>query len=172
MVDSQSVEFSSPHTVPPFQQALARYLEKYPKHERAQYVAGMLMQILSQLETPSTEPLLKKLAENPNEQIAAQAKAVLQGRQFMLELKKKPFDLKFTAWTGRKWMRRNSREGCPPRLLGELVWALHERCATRGGDLQEASRTRLRNHRHQPRSRQGSHGDGFEEDGHDVAAIL
>ena len=100
MVDSREVSFGSPHTVPPFQQALAGYLEKYPKHERSPYVAGMLTQILSQLETPSTEPLLKKLSTNPNEQIAAQAKAILKRREFMLELKKKPLDLKFTAVDG------------------------------------------------------------------------
>jgi thiol-disulfide isomerase/thioredoxin len=100
MVDSQQVEFSSPHTVPPFQQALAAYLEKYPKHNRAQYVAAMLTQILSQFETPSTEPLLKKLTRNSNEQIAAQATSILQQRQFMLELKKKPLELKFTAVDG------------------------------------------------------------------------
>jgi thiol-disulfide isomerase/thioredoxin len=100
MVDSQQVEFSSPHTVPPFQQALAAYLEKYPKHNRAPYVASMLTQILSQFETPSTEPLLKKLAKNANEQVAAQAQSILQQRQFMLELKKKPLELKFTATDG------------------------------------------------------------------------
>jgi thiol-disulfide isomerase/thioredoxin len=100
MVESQQVEFSSPHTVPPFQQALAAYLEKYPKHDRAPYVAAMLTQILAHFETPSTEPLLKKLTKNPNEQIAEQAKSILQQRQFMLELKKKPLDLKFTAADG------------------------------------------------------------------------
>ena len=102
MVDSREVNFSSPHTVPPFQQALAAYLEKYPNHERVQDVASMLTGILSQFETPSTEPLLKKLAKNSNGQIAAQAKAILQGRQFMLELKKQPLDLKFTAADGSK----------------------------------------------------------------------
>lgn len=100
MFDSRSVEFSSPHTVPPFQQALAAYLEKYPKHERSQYVGNMLTQILSQFETPSTEPLLKKLSQNSNQQIAAQAKSILQQREFMLDLKKKPLDLKFTAIDG------------------------------------------------------------------------
>jgi thiol-disulfide isomerase/thioredoxin len=100
MVDSNGVDFNSPHTVPPFQQGLATYLEKYPKHERTPYVASMLMQVLSQVETPSTEPLLKKLATNPNEQIAQQAKATLQQRQFMLDLKKKPLVLKFAAIDG------------------------------------------------------------------------
>jgi thiol-disulfide isomerase/thioredoxin len=100
MVVSRDVSFDSPHTVPPFQQALATYLEKYPKHERAQYVGAMLMQTLSKLETPSTGPLLKKLSQNSNEQIALQAKAILQRREFMLELKKKPLELKFTAFDG------------------------------------------------------------------------
>jgi thiol-disulfide isomerase/thioredoxin len=100
MVDSQSVEFNSPHTVPPFQQALSSYLEKYPKHVRSQYVASMLMQTLSQFETPSTEPLLKKLATHSNPGIAGKAKAILQQRQFMLDLKKKPLLLKFTGVDG------------------------------------------------------------------------
>ena len=102
MVVSREVNFSSPHTVPPFQQALTAYLEKYPNHERAPQVASMLTSILSQFETPSTEPLLKKLAKNSNEQIASQAKIILQGRQFMLELKKQPLELKFTATDGSK----------------------------------------------------------------------
>jgi thiol-disulfide isomerase/thioredoxin len=52
------------------------------------------------VETPSTEPLLKKLSNSPNERVSAQAKSMLQQRQFMLELKKKPLDLKFTATDG------------------------------------------------------------------------
>jgi thiol-disulfide isomerase/thioredoxin len=58
------------------------------------------MNILSNFETPSTQPLLKKMAAHPNEQIAMQAKSILQQRQFMLDLKKKPLDLKFTAIDG------------------------------------------------------------------------
>jgi thiol-disulfide isomerase/thioredoxin len=100
MLDAQSVDINSPHTVPPFQQALAAYLEKYPEHPRASYVASLLLQLLSQLDTPSTDPLLKKLAANPNEQISTPAKSVLQQRQFTSELKKKPLDLKFTAADG------------------------------------------------------------------------
>jgi thiol-disulfide isomerase/thioredoxin len=100
MVDSQLVEFSAPHTVPPFLQALAAYLEKYPKHARAPYVASMLTQILAKYETPSTEPLLKRLLANPNEQVAAIAKFILRKRQVMFDLKKKPLELKFTATDG------------------------------------------------------------------------
>jgi thiol-disulfide isomerase/thioredoxin len=100
MIVSRDVAFDSPHTLPPFQQALADYLDKYPKHERSQYVGAMLMRTLSVRETPSTAPLLKKLSQSANEQVAAQAKAVLQRREFMFELKKKPLDLKFTAIDG------------------------------------------------------------------------
>ena len=102
MSDSDAVSFSSPHTVPPFQQALSAYLEKYPNHTRSPYVASMLMQILSNFETPSTQPLLKKMAAHPNEQIAMQAKSILQQRQLMLDLKKKPLELKFTAIDGKQ----------------------------------------------------------------------
>jgi thiol-disulfide isomerase/thioredoxin len=102
MVDSQSVSFIAPHTVPPFMQALATYLEKYPKHARSQYVAAMLTQLLAKYETPSTEPLLKRLLTNPNAEVAEIAKFILQRRQVMLELKKKPLDLKFTAADGKQ----------------------------------------------------------------------
>lgn len=101
MLQAQSLDINSPHTLPPFQQALTAYMDRYPSHARVNYVASLLFQLLNARETPSTEALLKKLSTSGNANVAAQAKGMLQLRAQMADLKKKPIELQFKASDGR-----------------------------------------------------------------------
>jgi len=93
---------SYPHTMPPFQNALADFIDTYPQHRRVREAASIQLQIIGSLRTPGADNFLKKLAAHPNEQIAAPARSMIDLRARTAELKTKPLDLKFTAIDGRE----------------------------------------------------------------------
>lgn len=92
----------SPHTMPPFHRALSEFIAAYPQHPRAPVAANIQLQLLDAAETAGTDNLLAKLAAHPNPQIVGQAKARLEQRTRIAELRKQPLDLKFTAADGRE----------------------------------------------------------------------
>ncbi len=95
------VSLSSPHTLPPFHRALSEFIRNYPQHPRAAEVASIQLQLLEAVETPGADKILAELAAHLNQQVAAQAKGMLEQRARFAELKKKPLELKFTAADGR-----------------------------------------------------------------------
>ena len=100
MLDLQTLDLSSPHLLPPMHQRLIEFAEKYPQHPRAPYAASVQLQLLTAVETPGADNLLKKLAAHPNAQIAQQAAGMLAQRENLAALKKKPLELTFTAADG------------------------------------------------------------------------
>lgn len=98
----QEVEINSPHTLPPFHRVVSEFLARYPQHEKAPVVANFQIQLLEAIETPGTDKILSSLATHPNAGVAAQAKTQLEQRTRILELKKKPLELQFTAADGRQ----------------------------------------------------------------------
>jgi len=101
LLDASQVDLSSPHTLPPYHQRLSDFATQHPQHPRALDTARMQIQLLTIVETPGADNLLKKLAAHPDARIAEQASALLVQREHLASLKKKPLELKFTASDGK-----------------------------------------------------------------------
>ncbi len=100
LLEAQKLNFLERHEFPAFQKLLTEFIDTYPKHRQIGQVVQMQFELLQSIETPAADTILKKLAANPEQQIAAPAKAILAEREQFIELKKKPIDLKFTASDG------------------------------------------------------------------------
>jgi thiol-disulfide isomerase/thioredoxin len=83
-----------------FYKAVADYFRAYPEHPLAGQLKSVEMQVLDQDPTPVGAELLKKLGAGPDARLAEAAKAILDKKQKMADLKTKPVDLKFTAVDG------------------------------------------------------------------------
>jgi thiol-disulfide isomerase/thioredoxin len=87
-------------TLPAFHRKLTEFLDTYPDHPRAVDAAALQINLLEQGETPGADKILDKLAKHRNQQIAMQAKGLLDQRARFAEWRKTPIELKFTAVDG------------------------------------------------------------------------
>lgn len=99
---TELIDPQKPESATAFLQAADGFLAKYGSHKLAPQMRQMQLQLVSQLETPEAEAVLKKFAEGSDERIAAGAKQILAKRQATKELKTKPVPLKFTATDGKE----------------------------------------------------------------------
>ncbi len=90
-----------PETFVAFHKAAAEYLEKYPDHPLAGQMTSIQLRVLNDDPSPEGEALLKKIAAGSDPRTAEPAKATLERRQKMADLKNKPVELKFTATDGK-----------------------------------------------------------------------
>ena len=103
-VMTRTAEFAAdkPETYAAFHRAAAEFLAKYPEHPLAAQLPQIQLQVLSQDPSPEGEEVLKKFAAGSDARLAGAAKATLDRRQKMAELKTKPVDIKFTATDGKE----------------------------------------------------------------------
>ncbi len=104
MVMTRTAEFApdKPEAYAEFHKAAAEFLAKYADHPLAAQMSQIQLQVLNQDPSPEGQEILKKLAAGSDARIAGAAKAALEKRQKMADLKTKPVDLKFTATDGKQ----------------------------------------------------------------------
>ena len=100
MIQGSGLDKDKPETYEAFHKAVADFFEKYPEHPLADQLKGIQMRVLNEDPTPAGLEMLKKLAAGSDPRQAEVAKAALERRQKMADLKSKPIDLKFTAADG------------------------------------------------------------------------
>jgi thiol-disulfide isomerase/thioredoxin len=100
MALTDQLDADKPETATAFLQASDDFLAKYGHHPLAPQMRRVQLQLVSEVETPEAEAVLKKLADDEDARFAEGAKQVLVKRQMMRELKTKPVPLKFTAVDG------------------------------------------------------------------------
>jgi peroxiredoxin len=91
-----------PETFAPFYRAAGEFLEKYADHPLAPEMKAIQLRVLNEDLSSKADELLKKLAAGPDPRVAEPARAMLERRQKMADLRSKPVDLKFTATDGRE----------------------------------------------------------------------
>jgi thiol-disulfide isomerase/thioredoxin len=97
---AREIDKSKPETSAAFLKAAGDFLAKYPDHPLAARMKNIEVQLLSDDISEAGAAALKKLAADPDKDLAAQAQAALARQQKMADLKTKPIDLKFTAADG------------------------------------------------------------------------
>ena len=100
MLNTDGIRKSDPAAFAAFYKAAADFFVKYPDHPLASQLKSIEMQVLDQDPTPQGVELLKKLAASSDPRLAETAKASLERKQKLADLKAKPVDLKFTAVDG------------------------------------------------------------------------
>ncbi len=98
-----------PETFAVFHKAAGEYMEKYPDHPLAGQMTSIQLRVLSEDPSPEGEAVLKKIAAGTDPRTAEAAKATLERRQKMADLKNKPVELKFTATDGKDFDLANLR---------------------------------------------------------------
>lgn len=91
---------SKPQSFVTFHKAVDAFMAKFPNHPLADQLKGIQFRVLNIDPTPEGEEILKKYAAGSEPRAAASAKALLEQRQKLAELKSKPLDLKFTDTKG------------------------------------------------------------------------
>jgi thiol-disulfide isomerase/thioredoxin len=97
---AKGIDKSKPETYADLLKAAGDFLEKYPDHPLAARMKGIEIQLLGDDTTETGKAALKKLAADPDKDLAGQAQAALDRQQKTAELKTKPVDLKFTSVEG------------------------------------------------------------------------
>jgi thiol-disulfide isomerase/thioredoxin len=100
MIKGSLLDKEKPETFGAFYAAAADFFAKYPDHPLAGQLKQVQMQVLSEDPTPQGNEILKKLAAGSDPRLAEAAKASLEQKQKLADLKTKPVDLKFTAVDG------------------------------------------------------------------------
>jgi thiol-disulfide isomerase/thioredoxin len=77
---------------------VAEFLKEHPGDERQALMQYLQIQLTDQIDPEKVEPLLQKAANSDHPELVAEAKRRLR----VLELKKEPLELKFTAVDGRQ----------------------------------------------------------------------
>ena len=93
---------SKPETFSAFHKAAADFYKNHPQHKSAAELRSIQLQIVSSVDAPENEGILKAIAEGEDADAAKQAGEILKQRTRMAELKTKPVDLKFTAVDGKE----------------------------------------------------------------------
>jgi len=102
MMFTAAFDPAKPETFAAFHKASADFLEKYPEHPLATQLKQVQLRVLSDDPSIEGEALLKKIAAGSDPRSAEPAKATLERRQKMLDLKTKPVDIKFTSTDGKE----------------------------------------------------------------------
>lgn len=102
MMLTDQIDPQKPESVTGFLEASEGFLTKYGSHKLAPQMRQVQLQLVSKLETPEAEAVLKKFADGSDERIATMAKQILLKRQATKDLKTKPVPLKFTATDGKE----------------------------------------------------------------------
>ncbi len=100
MILGSGLDKDKPEGFAAFQKAAADFFLKYPDHPLAGQLKSVQMQVLEEDPTPEGAVLLKTLAAGSDPRLAEAAKAILEKKQKVADLKSKPVDLKFTAVDG------------------------------------------------------------------------
>jgi len=109
MIVGGKLDKDKPEGFTAFHKAAADFFEKFPDHPLAGQLKSIQIQVLDEDPTPEGLEILKKLAAGSDARQAEVAKAALERRQKMADLKSKPIDLKFTAADGQPFDLANLR---------------------------------------------------------------
>ncbi len=100
MMKMEDINPEKPESAVAWFKAADEFLAQYGTHKLAPQMRRAQMQAASQEKTPEAAALLKRLAEDKDQQVAEAAKKIIAQQEEMASLKTKPLDLQFTAADG------------------------------------------------------------------------